>query len=117
MSSIALLFTAILSYFIPDKIFVILAVTSGFLAMFNWLTISVTHYFYRKKTLKEHPEKLKYRVPGYPYTSVFTALMVVAVLATSPLYPGQVSGLVGSVSLFVLLAVLYFTLRKLKILR
>ncbi len=117
MSSIALLFTAILSYFIPDKIFVILAVTSGFLAMFNWLTISVTHYFYRKKTLKEHPEKLKYRVPGYPYTSVFTALMVVAVLATSPLYPGQVSGLVGSVSLFVLLAVLYFTLKKLKILR
>jgi GABA permease/S-methylmethionine transporter len=117
MSSIALLFTAILSYFIPDKIFVILAVTSGFLAMFNWLTISTTHYFYRKKVLKEHPEKLKYRVPGYPYTTIFTALMVVAVLATSPLYPGQLSGLVGSVSLFFFLAILYFILKRMKILR
>ncbi len=117
MSSLALLFTAILSYFIPDKIFVILAVTSGFLAMFNWLTISVTHYFYRKKTLKEHPEKLKYRVPGYPYTAVFTALMVVAVLATSPLYPGQVSGLVGSVSLFLFLVAVYFILKKFHVLR
>jgi len=117
LSSIALLFTAVLSYFLPDKVFVILAATSGFLAMFNWMTISITHYFYRKKTLKEKPEKLKYRVPGYPYTSFIIAFLVLAVLATSPLYPGQLSGLVGSVVLFIFLLIIYLILKKSKVLR
>lgn len=84
MSSIALLPAAVLSYFLPEKVFVILATKSGFLAMFNWLTISITHYFYRKKTLKERPEKLKYKVLGYPYTTFLAILLVIAVLATSP---------------------------------
>nr|WP_319488931.1 amino acid permease [uncultured Caproiciproducens sp.] len=117
MSSAALLLTAVLSYFLPDKVFVILAVTSGFLAMFNWLTICITHYFYRKKTLKERPEKLKFKVPGYPYTSFFAALLILAVLATSPLYPGQLAGLIGSILLFALLVIIYSILKKTKILR
>jgi L-asparagine transporter-like permease len=115
MSSAALLLTAVLSYFVPDKVFIILAVMSGFLAMFNWLTISVTHYFYRKKTIKERPEKLKYKVPGYPYTSFLIALLVIVVLATSPLYPGQLSGLIGSILLCAFLLLIYHVLKKFKI--
>lgn len=117
ISSAALLLTAVLSYVLPQQVFVLLATASGFLALFNWLTISVTHYFYRKKTLRERPEKLKYKAPGYPFTSFLEALLILAVFATSPLYPGQISGLVGGISLFLLLVALYFGLRKAKILK
>jgi Gamma-aminobutyrate permease and related permeases len=113
----ALLLTAVLSYLIPQKVFVLLATASGFLAMFNWLTISFTHYFYRKRTLKRQPEKLRYRAPGYPYTSFGLAAAIIVLFCTSPLYPGQVSGLVGSVALLAALAVCYFLLKKMKLLR
>lgn len=117
LGSGALLLTAILSYLIPQKVFIILATSSGFLAMFNWLTISITHYFYRKKTLREKPERLRYKALGYPYTSFILAVLIVAIFATSPLYPGQVSGLVGSTVLLVILVIGYFVLKRFKVLK
>ncbi|QEY35109.1 amino acid permease [Caproiciproducens galactitolivorans] len=116
VSSVALLFTAVLSYWLPQKVFVLLATASGFLAMFNWLTISVTHYFYRRKTLRENPEKLRYKAPGYPFTCFLEAVLILAVLATSPFYEGQVSALVCGVILFAALILCYLLLKKLKIL-
>lgn len=117
LSSIILMLTAILSYLLPSSVFVILAGASGFTAMVNWLTISVTHYFYRKKTLRERPEKLKYKVRGYPFVSILAALMIVAVFVSSPLYPGQVSGLIGSIILFLSLLIIYFIMKSLRIVR
>ncbi len=116
MSTAALLVAAVLSYLLPEKVFILLAGVSGFLAMINWATIAVTHYFYRKKTLKEHPEKLKFKVPGYPYTSFFALLLIAGVFITAPLYPGQVPGLIGSVVLLLLLLAIYFILKKTKVL-
>lgn len=111
LSSMVLMLTAVLSYILPSKVFIVLASASGFTAMFNWLTISVTHYFYRRKTLREKPQKLKYKAPVYPYTTVFAVILIVIVFATSPLYPGQVSGLMGSIILFLALAAVYSVIR------
>jgi GABA permease/S-methylmethionine transporter len=107
LSSVVLMLTAILSYILPSKVFIILATASGFTAMFNWLTISVTHFFYRRKTLKEDPQKLKFKVPGYPATTILAIILIIVVFATSPLYPGQVSGLIGSIILFFALIIIY----------
>lgn len=117
LSSIVLMLTAVLSYIFPSKVFVVLAGASGFTAMFNWLTISITHFFYRRKTLKEKPEKLKYKVPGYPYTTVLAGILIIIIFATSPLYPGQVSGLIGSIILFSALIVLYLLMKSAKVMR
>lgn len=117
LSSIVLMLTAVLSYILPSKVFVILAGASGFTAMFNWLTISATHIFYRKKTLKEKPEKLKYKAPGYPYTTVLIGILIIIVFMTSPLYPGQVSGLIGSIVLLAALIIAFFLLKTAKILK
>lgn len=111
VSGTALLFTAILSYFLPRQVFVLLATASGFLAMINWLTISITHFFYRKKTLREHPEKLRYKVPGYPYTTFMEIALILGVFATSVLYSGQIGGLIGSLLLFCGLLIFYFALK------
>lgn len=114
LSSIVLMFTAILSYILPSKVFIILAASSGFTAMFNWLTVAVTHIFYRRKTLKEKPEKLKYKVPGYPLITIIELILIILVFITSPLYPGQISGLLGSIILFILLLSIYLVMKKSK---
>lgn len=116
-SSTILLITALLSYYFPKNVFILLATASGFLAMFNWLTISVTHYFYRKKTLKERPERLKFKAPGYPYTSFIEAFLILILFATAPLYPGQRSGLIGGVAFIMALIMLYFILKIVHILK
>lgn len=116
LSSVVLLLTAVLSYLFPSKVFEILATSSGFTAMFNWLTISITHFFYRKKTLAERPEKLKYKVPAYPYSTLLAILLIITVFATSHLYPGQVSGLIGSIVLFSILVAAYLIMKAAKIL-
>lgn len=116
-SSTALLLTAVLSYVIPQQVFMVLATASGFLAMINWLTVSCTHLLYRRKTLREAPEKLRFRAPGYPFTSIAEALLLLVLFATAPLYPGQVSGLVGGVALILGLIAVYFILRRARVLR
>ncbi|HEX9061851.1 MAG TPA: amino acid permease [Clostridia bacterium] len=115
LSSVVLLLAAVLSYILPSKVFVVLASASGFTAMFNWLTISVTHFLYRRKTLREKPEKLKYKVPGYPHTTIIAAILIILVFATSPLYPGQISGLLGSIMLFFSLLAIYYIMKSSKL--
>ncbi len=115
LSSVVLLLTAIISYIVPSKVFEILATASGFTALVNWLTISITHYFYRRKTLKEKPDRLKYKVPGWPLINFIAVTFIVIVFATSPLYPGQISGLIGSIILFVFLVIIYVILKTKKL--
>jgi GABA permease/S-methylmethionine transporter len=115
LSSAVLMLTAILSYILPSSVFIILAGASGFTALVNWLTISITHLKYRKKTLKESPEKLMYKAPGYPFTPILAAILIIVVFATSPLYPGQVSGLIGSLILFAALIIIYLLMKSSKI--
>ncbi|MDS1029766.1 amino acid permease [Bacillota bacterium LX-D] len=110
VSSLVLSLTAVLSYVLPRQAFIILLGASGFLAMFNWLTISVTHYFYRQKVLRECPEKLKYKVPGYPYGTFLAIVLIAAVLATSPLYAGQVPSLIGGIGIIGVIILIYFGL-------
>lgn len=111
ISSLALLFTAILSYFLPDKVFVILATASGFLALLNWLTITATNYFYRKKTLREQPEKLKYKALFYPVSNVVVFLLIATILVLG-LFTGESVSLFLCVLFIIGLLILYFTLKK-----
>lgn len=116
-SSAVLLLTAVLSYIVPERIFIILIGASGFTAMFNWLTISVTHFFYRKKVLRENPEKLKYKVPGYPFITISAVILIIAVMITTPLYPGQVVSLISGLILIGLIVLIYIGLKHIKAVR
>lgn len=115
LSSIVLFLTAVISYIIPSKVFEILAAASGFTALVNWLTISITHFFYRRKTLKEKPDRLKYKVPGWPIINFIAVTFILIVFATSPLYPGQISGLIGSITLFAFLVIIYIIMKSKKL--
>lgn len=117
VNSAVLLLTAVISYFMPENIFIVLTGASGFLAMFNWLTISVTHYFYRKKVMKEQPEKLKYKVPAYPAITFGAIILIIGVIATSPLYPGQVASLVAGSTIIAVIMAIYLILKLAKLVK
>ncbi len=117
VGSAVLVLTAVVSYLLPQNLFIILTGASGFLAMFNWLTISVTHYFYRKKVLREKPEKLKYKVPAYPFITILAIVLIAGIIATSYLYPGQIASLITGIAIIAVLIPAYWVFRKVKALK
>lgn len=108
MSGLVLLGTALLSYLLPEKLFIYTICASGVLALVNWLSVSATHYFFRKKILAEAPEKLKYRAPFYPYLSWICFFTVLITLLSAPLYPDQLPGFYSGALLLLLISIAYF---------
>lgn len=92
MSSGLLALTIGLAYFLPAKAYAYLVTATGFQAMFIWLMVLLTHLYYRPYLEKHHPEKLSYKLWGFPFTSIFVMVIVVAALFASPLAKGELYG-------------------------
>ena len=112
MSGIVLLATAMLSYVIPQTVYIYTISASGVLALVNWMSVAATHYFYRKKILAESPEKLTYKAPFYPYLSWICFFTVLLSLLSAPFYPDQVPGLYSGGILLLLIGIVYFLIPK-----
>ncbi|CUH94826.1 putative membrane protein [Propionispora sp. 2/2-37] len=112
LSGSFLLFTALLSYVLPETIFIYTVSASGFLALVNWMSVSATHYFYRKKIQSIAPEKITYKAPFYPYLSWICFFMILLTVLSAALYPDQLPGLyAGGIILFII-GTAYFLLPK-----
>ncbi len=114
ISGTVLLLTAMLSYILPEQIFIYTVSASGFLALVNWLSVSATHYYYRKKLLITSPEKLKYKAPGYPYLSWLCFGSVLIAILSIPLYPDQLPGLYSGCILLFIISTCYFIVHAIK---
>ncbi|HEX7382537.1 MAG TPA: amino acid permease [Nevskiaceae bacterium] len=66
----------------PEKAFPIMIATSSFGALTVWGMIFVTHLFFRTRIHRQH-EHLRFRIPGFPFTSLLGAGLILAVLITS----------------------------------
>lgn len=108
MSGIVLLATALMSYLLPEKLYLYTVSASGVLALVNWLSVSATHYFFRKKILAEAPEKLRYKAPFYPYLPWLCFGTVLLAIMSAPLYPDQIPGLYSGGILLFIIGVVYF---------
>jgi L-asparagine transporter-like permease len=84
--------TLLLAYFLPHRAYAYLVTATGFQAMFIWLVILVTHLRYRRHLLRTHPERLSWRLWGYPYTTWLVILIVLAALAGAPVARGEAVG-------------------------
>jgi L-asparagine transporter-like permease len=105
LSGLVLMIVVLLSYVLPQKIFVYTVSAAGFLALANWMSVSVTHYFYRKKLLVSAPEKLKYKAPFYPYLPWICLIIIVIIMLSAPLNPEQLPGIISGIVLLVLIAI------------
>jgi len=82
-SASLLLGAIVLAYALPHKAYAYLVTATGFQAMFIWLMVLVTHLYYRPYLRRRRPERLGFRLWGYPYTTFLVIAVVLAGLAGS----------------------------------
>jgi L-asparagine transporter-like permease len=111
VTGFGVLVVAGVSYLLPKTAFLMLVTATSYQALFIWLLIVVTQIFYRRWLERHEPERLRYRVPLYPYLSWFEVALILAIIATAPLGPNQVTSLGIAVGATVLIALCYLPVR------
>ncbi len=94
MSAGLLGLTIILAFALPHKAYGYLVTATGFQAMFIWIMVLLTQIYYRPYIQRHHPERLSYRLWGFPYTTYLVMAIVVIGIVASPLAKTEAVGAV-----------------------
>src|SRR5215469_7358917 len=82
LSSLGIALATLMSVLAPKSAFVLMIAISSFGAMFTWMMIFVTHYAFRRAG-ERSGAPLRFRMPGYPATTLLGAALMAAVLLTT----------------------------------
>jgi L-asparagine transporter-like permease len=83
LSSIGIAVAAALSVVAPKSAFILMVAIASFGTMFTWLMIFATHYRFRRARERAGAPPLRFRLRGFPATTLLGAALMVAVLATT----------------------------------
>jgi L-asparagine transporter-like permease len=83
LSSIGIALATVVSVVAPRGAYILMVSISAFGAMFAWLMIFVTHYFFRRAQLQAGAPPLRFRMPGFPWTTLLGAALMSAALLTT----------------------------------
>jgi AAT family amino acid transporter len=84
LSTVGIAVGALLTVLYPDAAFLLMMSASMFGAMFTWLMIFVTHLSFRRFFRRSHAdEALRFRMWGYPWSSLAGAGLMIALLVTT----------------------------------
>jgi L-asparagine transporter-like permease len=83
LSSSGVALAALVSVVAPQSAFVFMLSVSAFGTMFAWLAIFVTHLRFRAAQRGAAASSLRFRMPGFPATTLLGAALMVAVLLTT----------------------------------
>ena len=101
-----------LGLFLPEQIYLFLISSGGFALLFTYVVIVASHYKFRKKN--GCPGKGQCQLPGYPFTSWFALISLIAIIISMPLIPGQGAGLVAGLSLLAFYSLIYLLMKSRK---
>jgi amino acid transporter, AAT family len=82
LSSLGIGLATALSVLAPKSAFILMISISSFGAMFTWMMIFVTHYVFRRARVRSGALQ-RFRMPGYPATTLLGAALMAAVLLTT----------------------------------
>lgn len=105
ISGLGMISAFLLSFLLPEHIYIFLVSSGGFSLLFTYLIIILTHYKFRK--IHGCP-KHKCQLPFYPFSSIISIILLLIIIISMPLIPGQGSGLIAGVGLVLLFTLLYF---------
>jgi AAT family amino acid transporter len=72
-----------LSVISPGRAFLMMVSISVFGAMFTWMMIFVTHYFFRRARSRDGNPPSRFRLWGFPATTLLGAGLMAALLITT----------------------------------
>jgi L-asparagine transporter-like permease len=98
----------VLSVVAPGSAFLMMVGISVFGAMFTWMMIFVTHYFFRRTRLREGTAPASFSMWGFPATPLLGAALMAALLLTTAFTDAFRMTLVFGLPYLALLAVIYF---------
>jgi len=81
LSSIGIGLATLVSLVAPKSAYILMVSVSAFGAMFTWLMIFVTHYYFRRA--QGGQSRSAFRMIGFPVTTLLGAALMAAVLATT----------------------------------
>ena len=80
-SGIAL--ATVLSVILPERAFLMMVGISVFGAMFTWMMIFVTHFYFRRARIRDGNLPMRFRMWGFPATTLLGAGLMAALLVTT----------------------------------
>jgi L-asparagine transporter-like permease len=83
LSGIGIALATVLSVMAPKSAFVLMVSISAFGALFAWMMIFVTHFFFRRARARAGLPLPRFRMPGFPFTTLLGAALMAAVLLTT----------------------------------
>jgi L-asparagine transporter-like permease len=83
LSSIGIAFATAVNIAAPRSAFIVMVSISAFGAMFTWMMIFVTHYVFRRARARSNASPLRFRMPGFPATTLLGAALMAALLVTT----------------------------------
>jgi len=83
LSSIGIALATVLSIVAPKSAFILMVSISAFGAMFTWMMIFITHYRFRRARALTGAAPLRFRMYGFPATTLLGAALMAAVLLTT----------------------------------
>ena len=110
-SGAAMLLALRFGLFFP-RVYLFLISSGGFALLFSYAVIMATHIRYRKKN--GCPPDGNCQMRGFPYSSVFVLVSLLAAMASMPFVKGQLSGLIAGVCLVVIYTACYGIARYVK---
>lgn len=108
MSAAGMLIATAVAAFSPGSAYVILLGVALFGGLFVWAMVFVTHLFFRPKWRKARRSRLPAEMPGYPYTSLLGAFLLIGIMVTTWWVPGMKDTLRAGVPWTVFITLVYF---------
>ncbi|WMD20438.1 amino acid permease [Achromobacter seleniivolatilans] len=112
LSTSGIAIAVVLKVLYPESAFTLMMAISMFGALFTWMMIFVTHYFFRRRWAREGGAQLSFRMPGFPVLTLLGAFAMLAILITTAFTGVFKLTLVFGVPFLLILAALYFLLFK-----
>jgi len=107
-SSAGIAVAAVLSVVGARSAFILMVSISAFGSLFAWMMIFVTHYYFRRAHQRAQAAPLRFRMVGFPVTTLLGATLMAAVLVTSVFTDAFRMTLVFGLPLLALLTAAYW---------
>ena len=104
---VTLLAGVVLTYLIPEDIFLIIASIATFATVWVWLMILVTQIAMRRSMTAEEVAQLKFPVPFWPYAPIAATVFMVFIFGVLGYFPDTRAALIVGAVWIVLLIVAY----------